>query len=99
VQAWYPGQAAGTAVTDVLFGTVHPGGRLPVTVYRSISQLPPFEDYAMAGRTYRFFTGKPLYPFGHGLPGVQLGQRSELLWNSTIVSPAGTSSEPYTWIS
>jgi beta-glucosidase len=67
VQAWYPGQAGGTAVADVLFGAVSPGGRLPVTVYRSVDDLPPFDDYAMKGRTYRFFTGTPLYPFGHGL--------------------------------
>jgi beta-glucosidase len=67
LQAWYPGQAAGTAVADVLFGDVSPGGRLPVTFYRSVDQLPPFEDYAMKGRTYRYFTGDVLYPFGHGL--------------------------------
>jgi beta-glucosidase len=67
LQAWYPGQAAGTAVADVLFGDASPGGRLPVTFYRSVDQLPPFENYAMKGRTYRYFTGAPLYPFGHGL--------------------------------
>ena len=66
VEAWYPGQAAGTAVADVLFGNVSPAGRLPVTFYRSVDQLPPFDDYAMKGRTYRYFTGQPLYPFGHG---------------------------------
>jgi beta-glucosidase len=67
VEAWYPGQAAGTAIADVLFGTYNPGGRLPVTFYRSIAQLPAFADYRMAGRTYRYFRGEPLYPFGHGL--------------------------------
>ncbi len=67
LQAWYGGQAAGTAVADVLFGHVSPAGRLPVTFYRSIDQLPPFDSYAMRGRTYRYFTGAPLYPFGHGL--------------------------------
>jgi beta-glucosidase len=67
VEAWYPGQAAGTAVADVLFGNVSPAGRLPVTFYRSLDQLPPFDDYSMKGRTYRYFTGQPLYPFGHGL--------------------------------
>ena len=67
VEAWYPGQAGGTAVADVLFGDTSPGGRLPVTFYRSVDQLPPFDDYAMKGRTYRYFEGKPLYPFGHGL--------------------------------
>jgi beta-glucosidase len=67
VEAWYPGQAAGTAIADVLFGDSNPGGRLPITFYRSIDQLPPFADYHMAGRTYRYFKGAPLYPFGHGL--------------------------------
>jgi len=67
LEAWYPGQAAGTAVADVLFGDYDPGGRLPVTFYKSVNDLPPFTDYAMTNRTYRFFTGTPLYPFGHGL--------------------------------
>jgi beta-glucosidase len=67
VEAWYPGQAAGIAVADVLFGDYNPAGRLPVTFYRSIDQLPPFTDYSMKGRTYRFFTGEPLFPFGYGL--------------------------------
>jgi beta-glucosidase len=67
VEAWYPGQAAGTAIADVLFGDYNPGGRLPVTFYKSIDQIPPFEDYSMEERTYKYFTGKPLYPFGHGL--------------------------------
>jgi beta-glucosidase len=64
---WYPGQQGGNAVADVLFGAVSPAGRLPVTFYRSVDQLPPFEDYDMANRTYRYFRGEPLYPFGHGL--------------------------------
>ncbi|HXT15369.1 MAG TPA: glycoside hydrolase family 3 C-terminal domain-containing protein [Gemmatimonadaceae bacterium] len=67
LEAWYPGQAAGTAIADVLFGDYNPAGRLPVTFYKSVSDLPPFDDYAMHGRTYRFFAGTPLYPFGHGL--------------------------------
>lgn len=67
VEAWYPGQAAGTAIADVLFGDYNPAGRLPVTVYRSVDDLPSFEEYAMSSRTYRYFTGTPLYPFGFGL--------------------------------
>lgn len=67
LQAWYPGQAGGTAVADVLVGNYNPAGRLPVTFYKSTDDLPPFEDYNMAGRTYRYFQGEALYPFGHGL--------------------------------
>lgn len=67
LEAWYPGQAGGRAVAEALFGDTNPGGRLPVTFYRSVDQLPPFEDYAMAGRTYRYFDGEVLYPFGYGL--------------------------------
>lgn len=64
---WYPGQAAGDAVADILFGDYNPSGKLPVTYYKSIHDLPPFEDYHMKGRTYRFFEGDVLYPFGYGL--------------------------------
>ncbi|MFW5899483.1 MAG: glycoside hydrolase family 3 C-terminal domain-containing protein, partial [Jiangellaceae bacterium] len=67
LQAWYPGQAGGSAVADALVGRYNPAGRLPVTFYRSTDQLPPFEDYDMDGRTYRYFDGDVLYPFGHGL--------------------------------
>ena len=67
LQAWYPGQAGGTAVADVLLGNYNPAGRLPVTFYRATTDLPDFADYRMAGRTYRYFEGQPLYPFGHGL--------------------------------
>ena len=67
LQAWYPGQQGGTAVAEVLFGDYNPGGRLPVTFYRNMSQLPDFEDYNMTGRTYRYMTQQPLFPFGYGL--------------------------------
>ena len=65
--AWYPGQSGGTAIARVLAGDDNPGGRLPVTFYRSTRDLPPYVSYAMKGRTYRYFDGKPLYPFGYGL--------------------------------
>jgi beta-glucosidase len=67
LEAWYPGQAGGTAVAEALFGLTNPGGRLPVTFYRAVSDLPAFDDYNMENRTYRYFTGQPLYPFGFGL--------------------------------
>ncbi|MDR1763078.1 MAG: glycoside hydrolase family 3 C-terminal domain-containing protein [Dysgonamonadaceae bacterium] len=67
MNAWYGGQSTGTAVADVIFGKYNPSGRLPVTFYAKDSDLPPFEDYNMENRTYRYFTGKALYPFGYGL--------------------------------
>ena len=67
VDAWYPGEEGGSAIADVLFGDYNPGGRLPVTFYKSVDQLPPFTDYSMQGRTYRYFKGDPLFPFGFGL--------------------------------
>ncbi|MHA1730714.1 MAG: glycoside hydrolase family 3 C-terminal domain-containing protein [Promethearchaeota archaeon] len=67
LEAWYPGEEGGTAVADVLFGRHSPSGRLPVTVVRSTSDLPPFADYSMRGRTYRYLEVEPLYPFGFGL--------------------------------
>src|SRR4030095_10333290 len=66
-ETWYPGQAAGQAIADVIFGDYNPAGRLPVTFYKSVNDLPPFEDYDMKGRTYRYFKGEVLYPFGYGL--------------------------------
>ncbi len=67
IQAFYPGEATGTAITKLLFGQINPSGRLPVTFYKSASDLPAFKDYRMKGRTYRYFSGTPLYEFGHGL--------------------------------
>ena len=67
IQLWYPGQEGGTALADILFGDYNPGGRLPVTFYKSEDDLPPFEDYNMKGRTYRYFEYEPLFPFGYGL--------------------------------
>jgi beta-glucosidase len=85
VEAWYPGQAGGDAVADVLFGDYNPGGRLPVTFYKSADQLPPFTDYRMAGRTYRYFRGEPLYPFGYGLSYTTFSYR-----NLTVPKAAAT---------
>jgi beta-glucosidase len=83
VFAWYPGQAGGTALAEILFGKVNPSGHLPLTFYRDVADLPPFEDYDMAGRTYRYFTGDVLYPFGHGL--------SYTSWNIAGAEKAGDS--------
>ena len=65
--AWYPGQAGGTALAEILFGEINPGGHLPITFYKDVEDLPPFENYSMKERTYRYFTGEVLYPFGFGL--------------------------------
>jgi beta-glucosidase len=67
LEAWYPGEEGGAAIAETLAGDNNPSGRLPVTFYDSLDQLPPFENYSMAGRTYRYFSGKPLYGFGYGL--------------------------------
>lgn len=67
IMSWYPGEQGGNALADIIFGDVNPSGRLPITLYASVDDLPPFEDYSMKGRTYKYFTGKPLFPFGYGL--------------------------------
>jgi beta-glucosidase len=67
LQAWYPGEEGGTAIAQTLDGTNNPSGRLPITIYTGVEQVPDFTDYSMARRTYRYFGGQPLYPFGHGL--------------------------------
>jgi beta-glucosidase len=76
VELWYPGQAGGSALADVLFGDYNPAGRLPVTFYKAANQLPPFTDYSMKGRTYRYFAGEPLYPFGFGLSYTSFAYRN-----------------------
>ena len=67
VECWYPGEEGGTALADVIFGKYNPAGRLPITFVKSVDQLPPFTDYSMKGRTYRYMQEEPLYPFGYGL--------------------------------
>ena len=67
IQAWYPGEEGGAATADIIFGDHNPSGKLPITFYKSVDQLPPFEDYNMEGRTYKYFKDVPLFPFGHGL--------------------------------
>jgi len=89
LMAWYPGQRGGNAVADVLFGNVNPSGRLPVTFYKENEKLPAFDDYAMQGRTYRYFTGQPLYPFGHGLSYTRF-EYSNLKLDRANVAPDGT---------
>jgi beta-glucosidase len=86
LMAWYPGQQGGAALADVLFGDVSPAGRLPVTFYRSVADLPPFADYDMKGRTYRYFPGDPLYPFGHGLSYTRF-EYSDLRFDAARVTP------------
>ncbi len=84
LQAWYPGQSGGQAVAEILFGKVNPSGHLPLTFYRATSDLPPFIDYSMKNRTYRYFNGKPLYAFGHGLSYTQFEYSNAKLASSSI---------------
>jgi len=93
LEAWYPGEEGGTAIADVLFGDYNPAGRLPVTFYRSLADLPAFEDYRMAGRTYRYFSGEPLYPFGHGLSYTSFAYRNLRLSAEAIAPDQGLTVE------
>ena len=88
LEAWYPGEEGGTAVAQTLSGRNNPGGRLPVTFYKDVSQLPAFEDYSMKNRTYRYFEGTPLYPFGYGMSYTTFTYGGLTGPNNTI--PAGT---------
>ncbi|GAB3364265.1 glycoside hydrolase family 3 C-terminal domain-containing protein [Arachidicoccus ginsenosidivorans] len=82
LEAWYPGQNGGAAVADILFGRYNPAGRLPITFYKSLAELPAFEDYSMKGRTYRYFDGKVLYPFGYGLSYTKFNYKDMSLSNT-----------------
>lgn len=84
LEAWYPGQAGGTAIAETLFGENNPSGRLPITFYSSTAQLPPFDDYSMSNRTYRYFAGKPLYGFGYGLSYTRFGYSAGKLSATTL---------------
>ena len=84
LQAWYPGQSGGQAVAEVLFGEVNPSGHLPLTFYRATSDLPAFTDYSFSNRTYRYFNGKSLYAFGHGLSYTQFDYKSGELESENI---------------
>ncbi len=85
VEAWYPGEAGGTAIADVLFGDYNPAGRLPVTFFKSVDDLPHFEDYDMQGHTYRYFKGEPLYPFGFGLSYTRFSYRDLTLVSNRVL--------------
>jgi beta-glucosidase len=87
--AWYPGQEGGNAVADLIFGDAVPSGKLPVTFPQSTGQLPPYEDYSMKGRTYRYMTEKPLYPFGFGLSYTEF-RFTGLKLSSKTLAPGGT---------
>jgi beta-glucosidase len=89
LQVWYPGEEGGRAAGEVLFGEVNPSGHLPVTFYRATADLPSFTDYSMSNRTYRYFSGKPLYAFGHGLSYTRFAFKSGKL-ESKIVPASGT---------
>jgi beta-glucosidase len=86
LEAWYPGEEGGAAVAETLSGKNNPAGRLPVTFYRDVSQLPPFESYAMKGRTYRYFEGAPLYPFGYGLSYTTFTYSDLLILNNPVTA-------------
>ena len=91
VEAWYPGEEGGAAVAALLAGDFSPAGRLPVTFYESVEQLPPFDDYSMSNRTYRYFKGEPLYPFGFGL-----SYTSFRYANAHVSQPSISASKPIT---
>jgi beta-glucosidase len=101
LEAWYPGEEGGAAVAETLSGKNNPAGRLPVTFYKDVTQIPPFEDYSMKGRTYRYFEGAPLYPFGYGLSytaftysGLTLPASTVTAGNSVVAEVTVTNTGP-----
>jgi beta-glucosidase len=93
VETWYGGEEAGTALADALFGDYNPGGRLPVTFYKSVDQLPPFDDYRMAGHTYRYSAADPLYPFGYGLSYTRFAYSGLKVEPAALPRPADASGQ------
>ncbi len=91
LESWYAGEEGGAAIAETISGKNNPAGRLPVTFYTGVNQLPPFEDYAMKNRTYRYFDGTPLYPFGYGLSYTTFGFSDLNL--STSVAQRGRSTQ------
>jgi beta-glucosidase len=95
LQAWYPGEEGGRAVAEVLFGEVNPSGHLPLTFYRATADLPSFTDYSMTNRTYRYFSGTPLFAFGHGLSYTKFDFKRGKL-GSKKIPPGGTAKVTFT---
>jgi beta-glucosidase len=95
LQAWYPGEEGGRAVAEILFGEINPSGHLPVTFYRTTADMPSFTDYSMTNRTYRYFSGKPLYAFGHGLSYTKFDYKSGKL-DSKKIAANGTAKVTFT---
>src|SRR5690606_34577340 len=88
LEAWYPGQAAGTAIADILFGDYNPAGRLPLTFYKSEKDIPDFENYNMDGFTYRYIKGEPLFPFGYGLSYTTFAYGDPAISSNELVASA-----------
>ncbi len=86
LHSWYPGEFGGMALAEILFGEVNPSGKLPVTFYKSIDDIPDFEDYNMRERTYKYFSGNPLYPFGHGLSYTNFKYSDLMISDNTLKS-------------
>ena len=93
LEAWYPGEEGGTAIAETLSGKNNPAGRLPVTFYKDVNQLPNFEDYSMGNRTYRYFKGEPLYPFGYGLSYTTFAYKDLVLPTTPVAASSPISAD------